>query len=250
MMLVALASGNAGCGAQQTITESDPAACNRPLDAQTLGRLLISPFDSAELEVQPGRTLKLAVATQECCVFFKTVDACVTWSVTPSAGARIDAVTGELTVDAGTPHGSAYTVRADVEKGRRILSRSVFVYTPAGNPFKGLWREEAQLDCRRGNEVAPEVPIEELILTASGRFYVTWHPFEIRRDYWGTYAFDRETRAFDLTVESGNYIPADVRGGGRFSWDAADRLVLEDIWLGTPFRGEGPARCGHKFRRR
>jgi hypothetical protein len=249
-MVVSLVAASAGCGgAPQTITESGPA-CARPPDSGTLGRLLILPYDSSELEMQPGRMLRFSVGTQECCVFFKSVDACVAWSVAPAVGARIDAVTGELTVEAATPHGTVYTVTADVEADRRILSRSVFVYTPAGNPFKGTWREEAQLDCRRGREVAPEVRIEELILSASGSFYVTWQPFEIRRDYWGRYAYDLETRGFNLTVENGSYIPPDVRGSGRFSWDAAGDLVLEDIWLGTPSRGQAPARCGHRFRRR
>ena len=101
---------------------------------------------------------------------------------------------------------------------------------------------------RQGGDVQPERHIEELDLRSDWRFGVTWDPFETYHDYWGVYQADLVAGRLLLRVEGGNYIPPDIDGEGSFALDEAGRLLLRDIWLGTPSRGREPARCGHRFR--
>jgi hypothetical protein len=232
--------------------ESTPA----PLDDETLGRLVIFAFAPGEepavvpvgsldggLQTQPGGSLALTLGVYECCYFFEPVAVSARWSVVPE-GAHIDATTGLLTIEPTTVNGSVFHVRAEVEGGRRIVEAEVAVFTPAANPLVGLWREEAQLACTTGAEVVPAQPIEEIVFNADGTFTVTWLPFEVYTDYWGVYEFDLARGTLELTVEGGNYVPPEVDGSGRFALDAGGRLVLTEIWLGSP-QGGGPTNCGH-----
>ena len=96
--------------------------------------------------------------------------------------------------------------------------------------------------------MAPELSVQELHFDASGGFSVTWIPFEVYKDYWGTYTYDLATGALSLTVEGGNYVPPDVRASaGSFTFEDR-KLVLRDIWLGTPPGAiDAVTRCGHVF---
>ena len=196
------------------------------------------------IQLQPGASFDLGVGVTECCYVWQEVDACVAWNVAP-AGATVDA-TGLLTIAPGTPNGSVFTVTADVGPGDKLLTTHAYVYTPAGNPLVGYRSELAELPCGGGAEVAPESPIGELAFWANGEFSVTWQPFELYVDYWGTYTFDTGSGVLDMVSTGGNYVPSDVDGAGTFSFDAGD-LVLHDLWLGTPQAGSLPARCGHRF---
>jgi hypothetical protein len=221
--------------------------CGVVLDEDTLSRLRL--VMNSSVEMQPGETHEFSLGVVECCYVFDTVDACATWSVEPSEGATIDAGTGRFTVEPGTPSGEVYTVTADVENGRRLVSVEVYVYTPEANPLVGLWREEAQLACDTSEDEVPEERIGELRFDADGTFSVTWMPFEIYKDYWGSYQFDSQQGTLHLDVEGGNYVPEDVDGSGSFLIDEQGRLVLRDMWLGTPHGGSGVAHCGHRFTR-
>jgi hypothetical protein len=240
------------------------AATPAPVDAAMLEALSIMGFppgedpsivmtEGAGIPLQPGRKtdLVLGVFDYEVCGVgfrcFVPVAASATWSITPADAAHIDPATGILTIDPGTPSGSVFTVRADVESGRHIVETQVHVYTPEANPLIGFWREEAQLACDSGAEVVPEEAIEELIFFADGTFSVTWFPFESYKDYWGTYTFDLAQGALELTVTGGNTIPLDVDGEGRVAVEATGRLILTELWLGTPSMGSGPPNCGHRF---
>jgi hypothetical protein len=202
-----------------------------PLDAETLANLVIS-FEP-EISMRPGQTFQFDTSLIECCYFLTPVNACATWSVTPTVGASIDEG-GLLTIAGDTPHGATFTVSADVESGRRIVSATVHVYTPEANPLVGLWREAAQFECGSGAEAAPERVINELRFTAAGRFAATWIPFEVYVDYWGS------------SVDGGNYVPPDVDGTGALDVTSTE-LRLRDLWLGTPMGSTAPARCGHRF---
>jgi len=221
--------------------------CRVVLDEDTLSRLRLTMNSSVEM--QPGETHEFSLGVVECCYVFETVDACATWSVEPSEGASIDAETGLFTVEPGTPSGEVYTVTADIENGRRLVSVEVYVYTPEANPLVGLWREEAQLACDTYEDEVPEERIRELRFDADGTLSVTWMPFEIYRDYWGSYQFDSEQGSLHLDIEGGNYVPEDVDGSGSFLIDDQGRLVLRDMWLGAPYGGSGVAHCGHRFTR-
>jgi hypothetical protein len=219
--------------------------CGRGLDEDTLNRLSLVMGDT--LAMQPGETWEFSPGVVECCYVFEPVDACATWSVSPTDGATIDAETGVFTVDPGTPSGKVFTITADVENGRRLVSADVYVYTPEGNPLFGIWREEAQLSCETDEEVVPEERIGELSFGANGKFSVTWHPFEVYKDYWGTYTFDLNQGTLDLTGAEGSYVPEDLDGSGSWFIDEDGRLVLRDIWLGSSHGGSGTVRCGHRF---
>jgi hypothetical protein len=227
-------------------------ACSLPalggrktLDEGTLQDLRLS-FDQ-NVQMQPGETHAFSLGVVECCYIFEPVEASATWSVEPAEGASIDPGTGVFTIDPDTPAGSVFTVSADVENGRRVVSVEVHVFTPAENPFVGYWSEESQFACGTGEEVLPEEPIRELAFRADGTFSVTWMPFEIYRDYWGTYEYDLAEGTLDLVVNGGNYVPDDVDGSGSFSFDEQGRLILGDIWLGSPYGGTDSANCGHRF---
>ncbi len=237
-----------------------PEATPIPVDDETLERLIILGFAPGEepqvvpvialappLQMQPGQTVAPALGTVECCYVFFPVPVSARWSISPSDGARVDATNGLLAIDPETPSGRVFVLRADVEHGRRIVEVEIHVFTPEANPLIGYRQELAELSCATGLEVAPEVPIAELIFNADGTFWVTWFPFEIYKDYWGTYTFDLERGTIDLVVEGGNYVPPDVDGQGNFFFDSSGRLILDGIWFGSTPEGTGGARCGHIF---
>jgi hypothetical protein len=221
--------------------------CRRGLDEDTLSRLSLVMGDT--LALQPGQTWEFSPGTVECCYVFEPVNACATWSVSPTDGATIDPKTGVFTVDPETPSGAVFTVTADVENGRRLVSADVHVYTPEANPLFGTWGEEAQFTCETGEEVVPEERIGELAFGADGTFSVTWFPFEIYKDYWGTYTFDLNQGTIELTASGGNYVPEGLDGSGSWFIDEEGRLVLRDIWLGAPRGVLGIVNCGHRFSR-
>lgn len=267
---VPIGAGEPGSTANAASPAASPGAGPRveatPVDEATLQGLAVFGFAPGEtphtvavatlgsaIGLRPGATiaLVLGVFDYEVCGIgircFVPVPVAATWSVTPTAGAGIEPATGLLTIDPATASGRVFTVRADVEGGRRVVTAEVHVYTPGANPLVGVWAEVAQLPCGGGAEVAPDVPIAELVFAADGTFAVTWRPFESYVDYWGTYAFDLERGTLDLVVTGGNDVPPDVDGQGRFGLDATGQLVLRELWLGTPAGGGGPANCGHRF---
>jgi len=221
--------------------------CRRGLDEDTLSRL--SLVMGHTLAMQPGETWEFSPGTVECCYVFEPVDACATWSVSPTDGATIDPTTGVFTVDPETPSGAVFTVTADVENGRRLVSADVHVYTSEANPLFGTWGEEAQFSCETGEEVVPEERIGELAFGADGEFSVTWFPFEIYKDYWGTYTFDLSQGTIELTGAEGNYVPEGLDGSGSWFIDEEGRLVLRDMWLGAPHGVSRVVNCGHRFTR-
>ncbi len=234
-----------------TGTASPPATptpgLQSPLDAKTLNELVLDLAKTVQM--QPGQTRQFAVGRIECCTFFKPVPVLATWSVSPSQGAHIDAARGLLAIEPAVPHGSVFTVSANVENGRRIVSIEVHVFTRQMNPLVDIgWREEAQFECGSGKEIVPLKPIQELQFKADGLFSVTWVPFETYRDYWGTYTHDVQKGTLQLTIAGGNYVPKDVDGAGGFSIDAEGHLILKDIWLGSPRDAKLAANCGHRFK--
>ncbi|MBN2503308.1 MAG: hypothetical protein JXB38_21200 [Anaerolineales bacterium] len=218
--------------------------CGPTLDQETLDNLALDMSNT--VQVMPGESHQFNLGVVECCYVFTEVDACADWTVTPMEGASISA-DGLLTVAADATNGSVYTVSADVEDGRRVVDIEVHVFDPQENPLVGLWREQGQYTCADGEYVVPAEKIGELEFRADGRFYVTWQPFELYRDYWGTYTFDLAAGTLALNVEGGNHVPEETDLEGRFSIDADGKLVLEDMWLGYPPFAELSQNCGYLF---
>jgi hypothetical protein len=241
--LAALAAAALACN----LPSFGQGGCPTRLDQETLDRLTLSMNETAQM--QPGGTADFDVGTVECCYFYEPVDTCTVYSVTPTDGASIDPDTGVLTLDADVPSGSVYEVNADVENGRRVVSIEVHVYTDEANPLVGQWHEDSQLACEGGEEIVPEEPILEMVFRADGTFSVTWYPFEVYEDYWGTYTYDPAAGTLTFEVENGNYVPDDLDLSGTFALDEQGQLILGDMWLGTPMDSDAPVGCGHRFSR-
>jgi hypothetical protein len=200
------------------------------------------------LEMRPGEQWRLVVGSVECCYVFVPRELDAIWTVSPVDGVTVDD-RGLLTVDTSVPDGTVFTVTANRDPVGPAASLRVHVYTPEARPLVGLWRETARIACGAGSETAPETKIGELRFGADGTFSVTWHPFEIFVDYWGTYEADRETGELTLTVTSGMApTPEDFDGEGRFEVRDDGSLALEGIWLGSsPYRDASMPGCGHVF---
>lgn len=132
-------------------------------------------------------------------------------------------------------------IGADVAPGTRIrldatyngygLSGPVDVFRAADNPLVGMWRQDGE-DCPAGSA------IQELVFTGGGDFSVTWTPFEVYKDYWGTYTYDAETGAMTLEVESGNQVPEDIVPEGTVTVDETG-LHFQTLSFGTPAQASG-----------
>lgn len=214
-------------------------------DDETLQRLTLSMDPTIQL--QPGENHEFAVGVVECCYFFEEVDVKATWSISPTAGASINPRTGLLRIDKDTPPGSVYTVTAAVHNGRAAPEIDVHIYTLADSPLIGKWKERKQYACNNGEETTPAEPIRELVFDADGTFSVTWFPFEVYRDYWGTYSYENTTGDLRLIIDHGNYIPEDFDGTGNARLDEDQDLILDEVWLGSPSNGKGGSNCGHLF---
>lgn len=218
------------------------------LDIETLDKLTI--LWPGDIQMKPGSEKQFEVGIIECCYVFTPVKARVSWSIEPAHGAAIDAESGLLTIDNTVVHGSQYKVTANIENGRKLLEKTIFIFTEEANPFAaGAWREIAQISCQDGSEFEPVERIGEVTFNAAGKIYVTWHPFEVYHDYWGTYSYDLALETFDFSVEDGNYIPADMDTSGYFEIDSNGDLIMRDIWLGSPRDNPAERACGHRLSR-
>ena len=200
------------------------------------------------LQMRPGEERTLAVGTYECCYVFEPREVDVIWTISPVEGVRIDD-SGLLSIGEDVPDGTVVSVTANRDPAGPSASVAVHVYAAEAQPLVGIWREQSQISCGTGEGIAPAEPIGELRFDADGTFSVTWHPFEVYRDYWGTYEADPATGDLKLTVESGNIpTPAGFDGTGAFEVTSDGSLVLHDIWLGSPPGGSMQVDgCGHVF---
>lgn len=179
-----------------TDATTGPQVCTAPpLTEEQIGKLGFGPFGN-EFSAQPGNVLPLKLGTLECCVVLEPVDACVEYSLSPTEGATYDAATGELTIGDDAVAGTIYTLTADVEDGRATLEAKVTVYTKESHPMVGVWHEVKQTPCDGGAEIDPVPSIGELWFRANGEVLVTWQPFEVYVDYWGSYAPSRRRYAY------------------------------------------------------
>jgi hypothetical protein len=128
-----------------------------------------------------------------------------------------------------------------------LLAACQLTENAANNPVAGVWREVGQLSCATGALIPAPVPIQEFVLESKGSFSVTWHPFEERSDYWGSYTLDLQAKTLSLAIERGNEVPPVVDGYGSYRITPDGELVLSDLWLGVPSFEDFPTQCGHVF---
>ncbi|MEM6996718.1 MAG: hypothetical protein AAF721_39810 [Myxococcota bacterium] len=232
-----------------TVTNDDDASffC----EADDVPEIFIDAVD-----IQSNQLRKVAVGGSVDMVFglpesggliFEETEACIEWTVEPGDQATIDAMTGELQVNADAVPGTDLTITADLEQGRKIMMHTVEVYEPIDAPFLGTHTEVSRLACGTLDAVPAEPsPIGEVRFFDTGDFWVTWTPFETYVDYWGTFTYDDGTQALSMTMEGGNYEPADadLEGMVQVPLDA-DGIELIDMWLGSPQGGPITPQCGH-----
>lgn len=235
------ATGDPTGDATGSSTDDGTACALPPVDDAVIGSLFIDAGLSSFVPVGSSTELRLAWIEAG---FPQEVEACVAWSVT-GEGASIDPG-GVLDIDPATAPGTIVTVTADIEDGRRVLTADFEVYVPLQGSILGFWDELSQLPCDGGEAFTPDPIIGELVFSDTGEFSVTWTPFEVYYDYWGTFTWDEGTGALVLTVEGGNYVPPDIDGEGT-AMIVDGELVLQDIWLGVAQRPVTPPACGHVF---
>ena len=166
--------------------------------------------------------------------------ACLTdLRVTPAGAAVVSADGASLTVSPDAPAGATLALEAPSPGGparyqTRIVGRDEIVLT-------GLY-SQTEVDC--GGAERPARPIRELVFGPTGRFSVTWEPFETYKDYWGDFTWDPAAGRLALVITGGNRHPgANARLEGAVQVEAdGDRLVLNGFNLGDVLNGGAPCR--------
>jgi hypothetical protein len=144
------------------------------------------------------------------------------WAVTGPATLSPDRTS--LTIAPDAPVGAIVQVLfrhldKPVEARLRVVAKNEVVLT-------GRYTQRSLEGCH-----APE-PVRELEFRPENRFSVTFLPFETYQDYWGSYAFDPATKRLRLTVEGGNFVPANLDLEGEAEL-AGGRLRLTGLFLGS-----------------
>lgn len=138
----------------------------------------------------------------------------------------------------------------DVEIAGTLGSRTVrtrFRIASAEGPvLTGFW-SQASVDC---GGPAPRDPVRELRFSSDGRFAVTFVPFEVRQDYWGSVEFDPVAGRIGFVVERGNTVPADLMLKGRARVEDDNRLAMDGVYFGGLDVGPPAGGCRYVFRRR
>ncbi|HEY6250138.1 MAG TPA: hypothetical protein VI685_09255 [Candidatus Angelobacter sp.] len=226
--------------------------CKQPLDQPTLDKLSLGWDD---VQLHPGDSHQFSLAILSTFAPSQDVPACATWKIEPEGKGATISLTGLLQVDSKTPPRSRFVVTADIEQGRTQRQMGVIVYTNDDQPLVGFWREKSRVECLAQKETTSSQPIQELEFKAKGSFSVTWVPFEVYRDYWGSYTSDNSTGVLSLRIENGNYVPADFRGAGKFKLTDKDTLELTGLYLsekhapGQPAATQVSNKCRYVFTR-
>lgn len=146
--------------------------------------------------------------------------------------------------------GREATPGRDVEITGTIGARTVrtrFRIAPAEGPvLTGFWSQES-VDC---HGPVPRDPLRELRFNSDGKFAVTFVPFEVRQDYWGSVEFDPAAGRIGFVVDRGNTVPSGLMLKGAARVEGDNQLMLDGVYFGgldVPPPADG---CSYVFRRR
>jgi|SRR5581483_4740037 len=129
--------------------------------------------------------------------------------------------------------------------------------------FLGNWWESEWKLCHPAAQLTAgqmDVPIESLIFRDDGHFSVTWRgggaespgrpgePFIWVPDYSGSYTIIPDDDSIHLKFENGIHAQRDFSGDGHFQIDG-EKLVLNNLWLGTYQAKQRPDICEMTFKR-
>jgi hypothetical protein len=153
-----------------------------------------------------------------------------------SGPATLQADGRTVTINADAAPGAVVQVEGKV--GEAGLSGRILVYLEEAQPLVGRWSQPEEACANEGAE-----PVRELIFRPDGTFSLTWTPFEIYRDYWGTYTFT--DGLLTLIPEGGNRIPPDAGFSGRVELGSGT-LRLPTALFGAPVQGVA---CAAPFQR-
>lgn len=227
--------------------------CKQPLDDSTLNSIGLG--HTPDVQLKPGDTYQFTLAILSTYAPSQPVNACATWKVEPAGKGASISDNGLLKIDPATAPDSRFVVTADIEQGRAQRVVPVVVYTDKTHPLVGLWRQTG-FQCKPTGGVNMPVTgtINELEFRASGWFSVTWAPFEVYRDYWGTYKLDPAKSSFSLKIERGNYVPQVFHGDGIYRLTNPSTLEIQDVFLGVEHKADSPqvqvpAGCVYTFKR-
>lgn len=182
----------------------------------------------ASLVLQPWFTTRPGV--------IEPVPAACLEGVALAGPATLEADGRTVKINADAAPGAAVQVEGRV--GAASLTGRILVYLAEAQPLVGKWAQAEDACAEAGAE-----PVRELIFHPDGTFSLTWTPFEIYKDYWGTYTF--EAGVLTLTPDGGNHIPGDASLSGRVEVDS-DALQLPPALFGSPPYGSA---CAAPFQR-
>lgn len=211
-------------------TEAEPVSCAPP---SSFGGFL---FWMEPPAVPPGASLILQPWFTPQPGIMEPVPAACLEAVALSGPATLDADGRKVTIRADAAPGAAVQVEGRVGEAR--LTGRILVYLEEAQPLVGRWSQPEEACADEGAE-----PVRELIFHPDNTFSLTWTPFEVYKDYWGTYTF--EDGVLTLLPDGGNHIPSDASFSGKVDL-ASGSLLLPPSLFGAPVRG---AACAAPFQR-
>lgn len=153
-----------------------------------------------ERDVAPGQDIALEPVWTRMPGQFDPMPArCFTDWHSTLASAVISPDGTHVRIAASARHGETGTITARI--GDRALVAPIRVVVAARAPLNGTWR---QVDGTCTGAPPATEPIRELIFKGSGEFSLTFMPFEIYRDIWGTFHFDAAAGRLTLDVTGQN----------------------------------------------
>jgi hypothetical protein len=197
-----------------------------PGNYREIGALRLSGVSTVQVVPGDERQFQLLSTVFGRAGMYREVAAPTKWAVTRSEGIAIDDK-GKLKVSKGVKHGTKFKVSASVvikeewekEGYEQTIEQDAIVYDPKENPLVGDWTQNSETDCEgHKSEVNGNNGLRSLEFRADGSYSAAVAPFEVYRDYWGTYAYDTAKGTLKMTIDGGNSDLTALRTEGRYEF--------------------------------